>query len=57
MSAKLAGLPEGVTVEPGRIEVRVGGAKEAVGASVRAGAGAGERFENFEKLVMSPEGS
>ena len=35
LEARLTGLPEGVTVEADRIEVRFGGAKEAVGGSTR----------------------
>ena len=31
LEARLAGLPEGVSVEPGRIEVRFSGAQDAVG--------------------------
>ena len=31
LEARLSGLPEGVSVEPGRIEVRFSGAKDAVG--------------------------
>ena len=31
LEARLSGLPAGVTVEPDRIEVRFGGAQEAVG--------------------------
>ena len=31
LEARLSGLPEGVSVEPGRIEVRFRGAQDAVG--------------------------
>ena len=44
LEARLSGLPEGVTVEAGRVEVRFTGAKEAVGEAVRAGAGADGRL-------------
>ena len=39
-AARLAGLPDGVSVEPGRIAVRFSGAQDAVG-----------RLERFEALV------
>ena len=41
LEAGLSGLPAGVSVEPGRIEVRFSGAKDAVGWL----------FEQFEALV------
>ena len=44
LAAKLASLPEGVSVSRDRIEVRFSGAKEAVGAAVLAGPCARERL-------------
>ena len=44
LEVRLAGLPEGVTVEPGRIEVRFTEAQGGRGASLRAGAGDDERL-------------
>ena len=38
LEARLAGLPEGVSVEPGRIEVRFSGAQDAVGRAARVAA-------------------
>ena len=43
LDAKLASLPEGVSVSRDRIEVRFSGAKEAVEQALRAGHGARER--------------
>ena len=36
LEARLSGLPAGVSVEPGRIEVRFSGAQDAVGGSSRS---------------------
>ena len=40
LEARLSGLPEGVSVEPGRIEVRFSGAKGRRWAAFIAGPGA-----------------
>ena len=50
LEARLAGLPEGVTVEAGRVEVQFAGAKEAVVklfALAQALTGDHKRFEEF----------
>ena len=44
LEARLSGLPEGVSVEPGRIEVRFSGAKGRRRAALRARPGADERL-------------
>ena len=52
LEARLAGLPEGVVVEPGRIEVRFTGAREAVVrlfALAQALTNDYERFETLER--------
>jgi hypothetical protein len=51
MSAKLAGLPEGVSVEPGRIEIRFTGAKQAVGRPFALAQALTNDYERFETLV------
>jgi hypothetical protein len=62
MSLRLAGLPDGVTVEPGRIEVRFTGAKEAVGRLFALAQALTNDFERFETIVeggvasVEPEG-
>ena len=44
LEARLAGLPDGVLVEPGRIAVRFSGAPDAVEAALRARPGADARL-------------
>ena len=44
LEARLSGLPAGVSVEPGRIEVRFSGAKDARRAPLRARPGTDERL-------------
>ena len=51
VEARLAGLPEGVTVRPDRIEVRFGSAKEAVGKLFALAQALGNDYERFEALV------
>ena len=57
LEARLGGLPEGVTVEPGRIEVRFAGAKEAVGKLYALAQALISDFERFEELVGKGERS
>ena len=57
LEARLAGLPEGVTVEAGRIEVRFGGAKEAVGKLFALAQALTGDYERFEVLVGKGERS
>ena len=49
--ARLAGLPAGVSVEPGRIEVRFRGAKDAVGRLFALAQALTNDYERFEELV------
>ena len=49
--ARLSGLPEGVSVEPGRIEVRFSGAKDAVGRLFALAQALTNDYEQFEALV------
>ena len=51
LEAQLAGLPEGVTVEAGRIEVRFAGAKEAVVRLFALAQALTGDYERFEDLV------
>ena len=51
LEARLAGLPEGVSVEPGRIEVRFRGAKDAVGRLFALAQALTNDYEQFEALV------
>ena len=49
--ARLAGLPDGVTVAPDRIEVRFGGAQDAVGRLFALAQALTNDYEQFETLV------
>ena len=49
--ARLAGLPDGVSVEPGRIEVRFSGAQDAVGRLFALTQALANDYERFEALV------
>ena len=51
LEARLSGLPAGVTVEPDRIEVRFGGAQEAVGRLFALAQALVNDYERFEALV------
>jgi hypothetical protein len=51
LSIKLAGLPEGVTVARGRIEVRFDGAREAVGRLFALAQALTNDYERFEDRV------
>ena len=51
LEARLAGLPEGVVVEPGRIEVRFTGAREAVVRLFALAQALTNDYERFETLV------
>jgi hypothetical protein len=51
LSVKLAGLPDGVTVERGRIEVRFDGAREAVGRLFALAQALTNDYERFEDRV------
>ena len=55
LEARLAGLPEGVSVEPDRIEVRFGGAQEAVGRLFALAQALVNDYERFEALVGGDE--
>ena len=55
LEARLAGLPEGVSVEPDRIEVRFGGAQEAVGRLFALAQALVNDYERFEALVGEGE--
>ena len=57
LEARLAGLPEGVTVEAGRIEVRFAGAKDAVGKLFALAQALTGDYERFEALVGKGERS
>ena len=49
--ARLSGLPDGVSVAPGRIEVRFRGAKDAVGRLFALAQALTHDYERFEALV------
>ena len=51
LEARLSGLPDGVSVEPGRIEVRFSGAKDAVGRLFALAQALTHDYEQFEALV------
>ena len=51
LEARLAGLPAGVSVEPGRIEVRFRGAQDAVGRLFALAQALTNDYERFEALV------
>ena len=51
LEARLSGLPEGVSVEPGRIEVRFSSAKDAVGRLFALAQALTHDYERFEALV------
>ena len=51
LDAKLASLPEGVSVSRDRIEVRFGGAKEAVERLYALAYALVNDYERFEELV------
>ena len=55
LKVRLSGLPEGVSVEPGRIEVRFGGAKDAVGRLFALAQALTNDYERFEALVAEGE--
>ncbi len=57
LEARLAGLPEGVVVEPGRIEVRFTGAREAVVCLFALAQALTNDYERFETLVGKGERS
>ena len=57
VEARLAGLPEGVTVGADRIEVRFGSAKGAVGKLFALAQALGNDYERFEALVGKGERS
>jgi hypothetical protein len=50
-SLRLAGLPAGVTVEPGRIEVPFRGARDAVGRLFALAQALTNDYDRFEDLV------
>ena len=51
LDARLSGLPDGVSVDPGRIEVRFNGAKDAVGRLFALAQALTHDYEQFEALV------
>ena len=51
LEARLSGLPAGVSVEPGRIEVRFRGAQDAVGRLFALAQALTNDYEQFEALV------
>ena len=51
LEARLSGLPAGVSVEPGRIEVRFSGAQDAVGRLFALAQALTHDYERFETLV------
>ena len=57
LEARLAGLPEGVSVEADRIEVRFGSAREAVGKLFALAQALTSDYERFEALVGKGERS
>ena len=50
-AARLSGLPDGVSVEPGRIEVRFSSAQDAVGRLFALAQALTHDYEQFEALV------
>ena len=50
-AARLSGLPDGVSVEPGRIEMRFSSAKDAVGRLFALAQALTHDYEQFEALV------
>ena len=56
LDARLSGLPAGVSVEPGRIEVRFSGAKDAVGRLFALAQALTNDYEQFEALVEGRRG-
>ena len=57
LEARLAGLPAGVAVEPGRIEVRFADANEAVVKLFALAQALTNDYERFEELVEEGERS
>ena len=57
LEARLSGLPAGVTVEPGRIEVRFRGAQDAVARLFALAQALTNDYEQFEALVEEGEAS
>ena len=55
LEARLAGLPDGVSVAPGRIEVRFSGAQDAVGRLFALAQALTNDYEQFEALVEAGE--
>ena len=55
LEARLAGLPAGVSVAPGRIEVRFSSAKDAVGRLFALAQALTHDYEQFEALVEEGE--
>ena len=55
LEARLSGLPDGVSVEPDRIEVRFSGAKDAVGRLYALAQALVGDYERFEALVGGEE--
>ena len=55
LDARLSGLPAGVSVEPGRIEVRFRGAQDAVGRLFALAQALTHDYEQFEALVEEGE--
>ena len=55
LEARLSGLPDGVSVEPGRIEVRFSSAKDAVGRLFALAQALTHDYEQFEALVEEGE--
>ena len=55
LEARLSGLPDGVSVEPGRIEVRFSGAQDAVGRLFALAQALTNDYEQFEALVEEGE--
>ena len=51
LEARLAGLPDGVSVAPGRIEVRFRSATDAVGRLFALAQALTNDYEQFEALV------
>ena len=55
LEARLSGLPAGVSVEPGRIEVRFRSATDAVGRLFALAQALTHDYEQFEALVDGGE--
>ena len=55
LEARLSGLPAGVSVEPGRIEVCFSGAQDAVGRLFALAQALAHDYEQFEALVEAGE--